>query len=410
MNQNTDLPRNNKSYSLMTLILFWCGLVIMTSMYITIPLSDVFAQAFQISVSQVAWIGSAFSLCYALGCLLYGPFSDRYGRKIFLVASIIGLTVITITIGFVNSFFWLIVLRGLQGLIAAAFAPISLVYAGEMFPPHKRLTAVGFISSGLLMAGIVGQVFSGIVNERLGWHGIFFVQGIVYGITAIIVITLLPKDDLHRPKEHILLKFKQMTGLLKQPQLLLAFSVTFVLLLSLVGMYTVLGSYLSSPKFGLSPQQILYIRAAGIAGMLLSPFAGRIAQKLGTAAVLRGGLALAAAGLFALGFSASLPVIILMSIVFVSGIALITPVIISIVSQLGGQSRGSAISFNAFILFLGASTGPMIALKLLKTGNYLLSFEILGSILVLGLLVSLFLRISSRAAVKSEKMSAAPAE
>lgn len=39
--------------------------------------------------------------------------------------------------------------------MAAAFAPIALVYAGEMFPPHKRLTAVGFISSGLLMAGIV---------------------------------------------------------------------------------------------------------------------------------------------------------------------------------------------------------------------------------------------------------------
>ncbi|WP_042203901.1 MFS transporter [Paenibacillus camerounensis] len=410
MNQNTDLPHGNTSYSLMTLILFWCGLVIMTSMYITIPLSDVFAQAFQISVSQAAWIGSAFSLCYALGCLLYGPFSDRYGRKIFLVASIIGLTIITITIGFVDSFFWLIVLRGVQGLIAAAFAPISLVYAGEMFPPHKRLTAVGFISSGLLMAGIVGQVFSGIVNEGLGWHAIFFIQGIVYGITAIIVIMLLPKDELHRPKEHVLLKFKQMTGLLKQPQLLLAFSVTFVLLLSLVGMYTVLGSYLSSPKFGLLPQQILCIRAAGIAGMLLSPFAGRIAQKLGAAAVLRGGLALAATGLLALGFSANLPVIILMSVGFVAGIALVTPVIISIVSQLGGQARGSAISFNAFILFLGASTGPMIALKLLKTGNYLLSFEILGSILLLGLLASLFLRTSSRAAVKSEQMSAAPAE
>jgi hypothetical protein len=52
----------------------------------------------------------------------------------------------------------------------------------------------------------------------------------------------------------------------------------------------------------------------------------------------------------------------------------------------------------------------MIALKLLKTGNYMLSFEILGSILVLGLLVSMFLRISSRAAVKSEQLSAAPAE
>jgi len=285
------------------------------------------------------------------------------------------------------------------------------VYAGEMFPPHKRLTAVGFISSGLLMAGIVGQVFSGIVNEALGWRAIFFILGIVYGITSVIVIRFLPKDEMLRPKENVLRKFKQMTILLKQSQLLLAFAITFMLLLTLVGMYTVLGSYLSSAKFGLSSQDILYIRAFGIAGMLLAPFSGRIAQKLGMAAVLRGGLALAAIGLLALGFSTNLPLLVLMSVVFVAGIALVTPVIISIVSQLGGNARGSAISFNAFILFLGASTGPILALKLLKTENYSLSFTILGSILLLGFLISLFLRLSAREpAVKNERAASLPTE
>lgn len=411
MNQTIDVQNYNKNYSLMTIILFWCGLVILTSMYITIPLSEVFSHAFQISPSEAAWIGSSFSLCYALGCLLYGPFSDRYGRKVFLVASIIGLTVVTLALGFVDSFYGLIMLRGVQGLVAAAFAPIALVYAGEMFPPHKRLTAVGFISSGLLMAGIVGQVFSGIVNEALGWRAIFFILGIVYGITSVIVIRFLPKDEMLRPKENVLRKFKQMTILLKQSQLLLAFAITFMLLLTLVGMYTVLGSYLSSAKFGLSSQDILYIRAFGIAGMLLAPFSGRIAQKLGMAAVLRGGLALAAIGLLALGFSTNLPLLVLMSVVFVAGIALVTPVIISIVSQLGGNARGSAISFNAFILFLGASTGPILALKLLKTENYSLSFTILGSILLLGFLISLFLRLSARVpVVKNERAASLPTE
>lgn len=408
MNLTTNITDGNKNYSLMTIILFWCGMVIMTSMYITIPLADVFTRAFQISPDQAAWIGSSFSLCYALGCLLYGPFSDRYGRKVFLVASITALTVVTLVIGFVDSYYGLIVLRGLQGLVAAAFAPISLVYAGEMFPAHKRLTAVGFISSGLLMAGIVGQVFSGIVNEYWGWHGIFIILGLVYGITAVVVISFLPKDELHRPKEHVLRKFKQMTGLLRQTQLLLAFAITFVLLLSLVGMYTILGSFLSSARFGLSAQEILSIRAAGIAGMLLSPFSGKIAQRLGMAAILRGGLALAAIGLLALSLSPGLPVIILMSVVFVAGIALVTPVVISIVSQLGGQARGSAISFNAFILFLGASTGPIIALRLLKTGNYPLSFGILGSIMAAGFLVSLLLKLPSRAPVKGEPAAVMP--
>ncbi|WP_245592239.1 MFS transporter [Ectobacillus panaciterrae] len=401
MTQPANTTSYNKNYSLMTTILFWCGLVILTSMYITIPLTTVFIQSFHVSSTQAAWIGSSFSLCYALGCLLYGPFSDRYGRKVFLVTSISVLTVVTIAIGFVDSFYGLIILRGIQGLVAAAFAPISLVYAGEMFPPPKRLTAVGFISSGLLMAGIVGQVFSGIVNEYLGWHVIFFILGILYFITTLLVIGFLPKDEMLRPKENVLIKFKQMTTLLKQTQLLLAFSITFMLLLSLVGMYTILGSYLSSTKFGLTNQEILYIRAVGILGMLLSPFSGRIAQKIGIVTVLRGGLALAAVGLLALGLSPYLPFIVLMSVGFVAGIAVITPIIISIISQLAGNARGSAISFNAFILFLGASTGPILAINLLKTEQYRLSFGILGSILLVGFLLSFFIKLASTATSKS---------
>jgi MFS transporter, YNFM family, putative membrane transport protein len=170
----TQPNKRSYNYPLMTTILFWCGLVVLSSMYVTIPLATVLSDIFRKSITQVAWLASSYSICYAIGCLLYGPFSDRYGRKIFLVTSISLLTVITFAIGFVDNFYILLILRGLQGLISAAFAPISLVYAGEMFPAEKRLTAVGFVSSGLLMAGVVGQVYSGLVNEFWGWQAIFF--------------------------------------------------------------------------------------------------------------------------------------------------------------------------------------------------------------------------------------------
>lgn len=382
----------------MTTILFWCGLVVLSSMYVTIPLATVLSDTFHKSMTQVAWLASSYSICYAIGCLLYGPFSDRYGRKIFLVTSISLLTVITFAIGFVDNFYILLILRGLQGLISAAFAPISLVYAGEMFPAEKRLTAVGFVSSGLLMAGVMGQVYSGLVNELWGWQAIFFLLGILYFLTLILIIVFLPKDEMTRPHVHMLEAFKKMTLLGKQTQLLLAFCITFSLLLSLVGMYTILGSYLST-HFGLTEKEILYVRAAGIIGMLLSLFAGRLAQKLGTTMTLKIGLALAAAGLFGIGVSSALPLIIFATIIFVLGIATANPIVISIVSQLAGHSRGSAVSFNAFILFVGASTGPILALTLINTGAYMLSFSVLGCILLVGFSLSFFIKLTSSAHV-----------
>ena len=206
-------------YNFMTFILSWSGLVILMSIYITIPLTSVFETALQISTTEAVWIGSAFSLCYAICCLIYGPLSDKYGRKIFLVCGISLLTVVTFAIGFTDNYYVLLVLRAIQGIAAAAFAPISLVYTAELFPPNKRLTAIGFISSGFLMASVVSQVFGMVINASLGWQAIFISLGMIYLVTALLVIFFLPKDHIQHSGESILRKFIQMKDLLKNPKL-----------------------------------------------------------------------------------------------------------------------------------------------------------------------------------------------
>ncbi len=383
---------DKKNYSIMTIILFWCGLVVLMSMYITIPLITTLTEAFSVTAIQAAWAGSAFSLSYAVGCLLYGPLSDKYGRKVFLVASISVLTALTFIIGFVEDYVILIVLRSIQGLVAAAFAPISLAYAGEMFPPNKRITAIGFITSSLLMASVVGQVFSGLINTYLGWNAVFTILGILYLLTALVVIFYLPKDDLPRSKESLFVRYKKMGDLAKNKQLVLAFSITFMLLLSLVGMFTILGDYLSSSTFGFTDGEILGIRAIGIIGMFLSPFAGKITVRLGAPMVLRVGLALSAISIIVLGFSSNIVVLSLLMVLFISGIAVVTPVMISIISQLAGADRGSAVSFNAFILFLGATVGPILAINLLYTGNYIFAYSVFGAILLVGSLLAFVIK------------------
>ena len=382
-------------YNFMTFILSWSGLVILMSIYITIPLTSVFETALQISTTEAVWIGSAFSLCYAICCLIYGPLSDKYGRKIFLVCGISLLTVVTFAIGFTDNYYVLLVLRAIQGIAAAAFAPISLVYTAELFPPNKRLTAIGFISSGFLMASVIAQVFGTIINSSLGWQAIFISLGIIYLVTALLVIFFLPKDHIQHSGESILRKFIQMKDLLKNPKLCIPFVITFMLLFSLVGMYTILGSYLASEKFEFTEQEILYVRALGIISMLMSIFAGKISNKLGVILSLRSALIVAAIALFVMGISSSSIIIILCSLLFVAGIALIVPVNISLVNKNAGAARGSAVLFNAFILFLGASIGPMLATKLMESGNYLLSFSIFSIVLFSGFLISLFIKKSS---------------
>lgn len=383
--ESTAIPR---PYSLMTIILAWCGLIIVSSMYITIPLISTLTEAFRSDTDTVLWVSSGFSFAYAIGFLFFGPLSERYGRNAIMFWGLAALCVVTASIGFVDSLPLLIALRALQGFFAATYSPAAIAYAVEMFPAEKRVTAVGYLSSGFLMAGIIGQLFSSVLNQTIGWQAVFFGLGALYLISLFFVKAYLPKSEFYNANASIASLFKALGPVFLQKPLFFSYVTTVTLLCSFVGMYSVLGSYLSR-EFALTADQILYVRAVGFFGMLFAPFAGRFVAKFGMLRVIQSGLVLAILGLSLLGVSSSLPLLVTFSVVFVSGIALIIPTIINQIGALGGAQRGAAVTMYTFVLFLGASLGPILALGVLNaTASYLLAFEMLAGLLTVGFLAT----------------------
>ncbi len=323
-----------------------------------------------------------------MGCLIYGALSDKYGRKKVIFIGFIALTIITFLLGMVHSLTWLIVLRGLQGAAAATFSPVALAYAVEMFPAEKRVTTIGFISTGFLVAGIVGQVISGLIIQQYGWNAIFHLLAAVYAVTSLLVLWLLPKGEIHQTHANVWEPIKHIGKVFSQKNLVLSYLVALVLLMSFVSMYSVLGTYLSGPTFGLGDREILYVRSIGVLGMLISPFAGRLANRFGVRSVLRGGLTLAILGLSSLGFISSLPLLVVMSLIFATGIALAVPSLVALVGQLGGKSRGIAVSVYTFVLFAGTSLGPILSIQFMKAGSFEITFLLLALVLGIGLLAA----------------------
>lgn len=382
----------SKTNGWITVILFWCGLVIVSSNYLTIPLISIFTEDFKVSAAYAAWSGSAFSLFYALGSLFSGPLSDRYGRKQVILSGLLVLAMITIMLGFANHLLVLIVLRSVQGLAAATFAPVAIAYVVDKFPPQKIVTTIGFISSGFLMSGIVGQIGSSFLSQQFGWESVFYYFGGIYAFTALIVALFIPKTNSQNEDGNVTSMFRQFADILSQKSLRRCYLITVTLLLCFVGMYTALGNYLSI-EFSLREQDILYIRTVGIIGMLFSPFAGKFSSFIGVQNVLRAGIALSVIGLAILGLTSSLHFLIVMSVVFVIGIAITVPTLISLVGDLGGENHGAAVSLYAFILFIGASLGPIVTIGLLQTNSYLLTFVGLAILLVLSLFASFMIKL-----------------
>ncbi|MFJ7920181.1 MFS transporter [Lysinibacillus fusiformis] len=389
---NIVISGNRENYALMTTILSWTGMVVMSSLYLTIPLISLFSDYFNISLAQAGFTSSVFSLGFALGCFFYGAISEKYGRKNVIVFGLFSLSMITLLLGLVNDFSVILLLRGLQGLAAATFSPVALAYTLEIFPNDRKVGAIGFISTGFLVAGIVGQVFSGYVSEHSHWHVIFYVLAAVYIITALLVVWILPKGALQNESKNIWAPLKRIGIIFTNRNLIFSYIIAFVLLMSFVSMYIILGAYLTSDSFGINSQNLIYIRAFGIVGMVMSPFAGKLAKRFNVLFVLKMALCLSIISLIVMSFILTIAGLTIISILFVGGIALAVPSLVTLVSQLGWNMGGIAVSMYTVILFAGTSVAPFISVYLIQTGSFTVAFLLLATTLSIGLVSALMIK------------------
>src|SRR5699024_3315888 len=253
------LKETNKT----TIVLFLSGIAVISSLYMTIPLLPIIAVDYGISLQRAAWAGSTFSIFFALGCLFFGAIAERIGLKNVLVVGMVGLSLITFLIGLASDFTQLLVLRALQGAIAATFSPPSITYIGVMFPEKKRLATIGLVTSGFLLSGVIGQLISSLLAVYINWQAVFYLFSVIYILAAFFLFITLKKDSNTNKEKTFLTVIRSFRLPFKNHSLRLSFGVGLTLLLSFIGMYTALENYLTT-HFHFSGEDILYVRAVGI--------------------------------------------------------------------------------------------------------------------------------------------------
>jgi MFS family permease len=327
-------------------------------LYVAIPLAPVVGEALASGGAAVA-LGTAYSLAYALGLIVFGPLSDRYGRKPILVPGMVALAIATAALSLASSMTTVGVLRAVQGLLAASFAAVTLAYVGEALPRRWRSTGIGAIATAFLVAGIVGQVYAQAVADALGWHWVFGLAAPGFALAAVGLGTILVEPARARAPASLGQEYRELARLASRRQLALPYLAMFTILLSFVAMYAALGPWLAT-RFGLDNTDALLVRLAGLPGMILAPLAGWLVGRFGAARVSVAGFGMAAAGLtLEAGAAGSLGALVAASAIFVAGIATVVPAMITLVGSRAGPARGGALGLGGLALFAGASCGPL---------------------------------------------------
>ena len=142
---------------------------------------------------QILWVVNAYVLVFAVLLITAGRLGDIWGpKRLFLVG--LGLfTVSSAACGLSQDATQLILFRAAQGMGAALLAPQTLSILTTVFPPERRGTAFGVLSSVAGLAVVVGPTVGGWLITDFSWQAIFYVN-VPIGVIAVLAAFLLVPD------------------------------------------------------------------------------------------------------------------------------------------------------------------------------------------------------------------------
>ncbi|QQQ77352.1 MFS transporter [Saccharothrix sp. 6-C] len=335
-------------------------------LYLTVPLLPGVAERYGIPLSTAAWVGGGFGFAFALGNLLFGTISDRYDRRHVMAVGLALGAVVSAIAGTSTAFAPLLAARSVQGFLAAAIPSVSLAYATEALPPARRAVGVTAVSGSFLLAGVIGQAYALGVDEALGWRWVFW---LLAPLLLAVALTLTRLPAVPRPTPTALATtFTRLGHLLRRPSLLVAYTGGITLLLTFVGMYTALTTTVGE-RYGIhSAVDLLLLRLPGLPGIALGLFAGPLITRFGAHRVAPAAFLIAAAGLALEAGSVTLPVLLVGSAIFVAGLAVTIPALVTLVGRASGEARGAGLAGYGFLVGLGGGISPVLVTALAPAG------------------------------------------
>src|SRR5207245_1155068 len=133
------------------------------------------------------WSGLLAAVTPAMSGLLapvFGRLADRFGRKLMLVRSLAGFTVIIAVMGVVTSVEQLLLMRVLQGLFAG-FSPMAMAVATVSAPRETVSVAIARVPNAHL-----SRVAGGLVASHLGTRVAFFITAAMCALALVALIVL----------------------------------------------------------------------------------------------------------------------------------------------------------------------------------------------------------------------------
>ena len=152
------------------------------------------------TLDQILWVLNAYILTYAVLLITAGRLGDLYGQRLLFAIGLAIFTVASALCGLAQDANQLIAARVLQGVGGAVLTPQTLAILTSLFPPERRGAAFGIWAGVAGLATLAGPTVGGAIVTYIDWRWIFYVN-VPIGIAALIA-TFVIIPDLRPGRSH----------------------------------------------------------------------------------------------------------------------------------------------------------------------------------------------------------------
>ena len=271
------------------------GLLAMT---LCLPSMQEWGVIFDTHQTDVQLTFSGYVVAYGALQLVYGPLSDRYGRKPILMLGLVIAGLASVMAALATDITTLIAARVLQGAGCAASMVVSRSMVQDLFAGPQRTRVMAYIGMAMGMCPPLATLIGGQMHVRFGWQTNFVLLAVLAVLLLVAAWLGLPRGAQSAPATGHWLRamLSAYARLLREPRFLLYVA---ILAASTATFYAFLaGAPIVLKGYGIGPDGIgWFIMAVPVSYILGNFMTSRLIQQAGESRVMAWGQALTLGGL-----------------------------------------------------------------------------------------------------------------
>ncbi len=182
------------------LLLGLLGSLTFASVYAHVVMSPVLTQIaaeFGITTGVAGLVVAAYGAPGIVVSLVAGPYSDRFGRRTFLIVGAVVMGLFSLVASLATSFALLLALRGVAGIGSALVFPNATAVVGDSFAYRERGRAMSTVIAFNTMASIIGIPVAGLIAEATSWRVSLGLAGVLSVAASVLLAFLLRPARIH---------------------------------------------------------------------------------------------------------------------------------------------------------------------------------------------------------------------